>query len=137
VHEQRLAYQVERFGDKATGVLERKLDNTAKYAAACQQVANESKLPCLNLFDEMQKDPNWPRFFCDGLHFSPDGHIFVGKAILGAIAEHLPEWKIVQDPVTGQWANSGSSCEGLPSGGPFHDEIDYHDPDKAFQKHFG
>ena len=136
VHEQRLSYQVERYGDKATGVLERTLDNTAMYAQACRSVAEDMKLPCLNLFDAMQQESNWQRFFYDGLHFSPDGHIFVAEALLQVIADQLPEWKVEADTLTGQWANSGSKCAGLPSGGPYHDEIDHKDPQKAFEKHF-
>jgi lysophospholipase L1-like esterase len=136
-HEQRLAFQIQKYGDKASGILERTLENTGKYAAACQSVAAESNLPCLNLYDGMQKDPDWARLLSDGLHFSDEGHVFAGEAILNAINEHFPKWKVTKDPWTGQWSNSGSQCEGLPTGGPYHDEIDQMDPDKAFQKHFG
>lgn len=135
-HEQRLQFQKKRYGEKATGVLERTLDNTGRYAHACQTVALETGLPCLNLYEQMLREPNWDTFFSDGLHFSPEGHALVAKLVLEAIEKHFPDWIVVADPVTGQWANSGSRCQALSSGGPFHEEIDHKDIEKAFQKHF-
>ncbi|GAX25392.1 hypothetical protein FisN_5Lh490 [Fistulifera solaris] len=137
VHEQRFQWQKEKYGDKATGVLERTLENAGKYAEACKKVAAEVGLPCLDLYTTMQLENEWQRFFNDGLHFSADGHKFVGDALVNAIQQHFPSWTVHQDPLTGQWANSASSCEGLSSGGPFHDEIDHLEPEKAFAKHFG
>ena len=136
-HEQRLAYQIKKYGEKATGVLERTLENTGRYAESCQSVAKAANLPCLNLYDGMQKRADWPSFFHDGLHFSPRGHAYVGEALVDAINKHFPKWKVVPDPRTGFWANSGSACDGLSSQGPYHDEIDYKDADKAFLKYCG
>eukprot|EP00527_Entomoneis_sp_CCMP2396_P008894 CAMPEP_0198145478 /NCGR_PEP_ID=MMETSP1443-20131203/23782_1 /TAXON_ID=186043 /ORGANISM="Entomoneis sp., Strain CCMP2396" /LENGTH=287 /DNA_ID=CAMNT_0043809143 /DNA_START=51 /DNA_END=914 /DNA_ORIENTATION=- len=134
-HEQRFKYQKVRYGDKATGVLERTLENTQNYVIACQEVAKEEDLPFLNLYQTMLDDgDDWGRFLNDGLHFSAAGHEFVGKAVVKAINEAFPELAVIADSKTGQWCNSGSTCTGLPNhGGPFHDEIDNDDPDKAFQ----
>jgi lysophospholipase L1-like esterase len=121
-HNQRLAYQKQRFGTKATGVLERTLEHTGLYAAACQQVADLLHVPCLNLYTDMLEQRSL--FLSDGLHFSAKGHSFVGQRLLQAIQEHFADdWHVTADPTTGQWCNSGSTCVGLTSQGPYHDEI--------------
>jgi lysophospholipase L1-like esterase len=124
-HEQRLRYQIQRYGqDKATGILERTTENTGRYAAACRQVATEMQIPCLDLFTNMMQQSDYGRFFCDGLHFSSQGHKFLGDLLLESIRQHYPELAIVPDPITGQFNNSASQSA-LPSLGPYHDEIDH------------
>jgi lysophospholipase L1-like esterase len=132
-HQQRFDYQIKRYGDKATGVLERTNEVTGQYAAACKQVATDLDLPCLDLHHCMQQDKDYGRFFQDGLHFSSQGHERVGQEILNAIALHFPDFSVTPDPITGQFANSGSSCPGLSSRGPYHDEIDSKDLVKSFK----
>jgi lysophospholipase L1-like esterase len=133
-HAKRLAFQIQKYGDKATGVLERTNENTGLYAQACRDVAMQEGLPCLDLYTNMQAaDPeHWARFLNDGLHFSPQGHEFVGAAVLEAIHSHFPDLAVTADPRTGQWGNSASQCQGLQHQGPYHDQIDYKNPDKAF-----
>jgi lysophospholipase L1-like esterase len=133
-HAKRLAFQIEKYGTKATGVLERTNENTGLYAQACRQVATQEGLHCLDLYTDMQTaDPdNWARFLNDGLHFSLQGHEFVGNAVLEAINSYFLDLAVTADPRTGQWANSASECQGLNHQGPYHDEIDYKNPDKAF-----
>jgi len=134
-HAKRLVFQIQRYGDKATGKLERTLENTALYAAACREVAALNALPCLDLYQGMQQaDPdNWSRFLNDGLHFSAQGHDFVGQQVLQTINERFGALAVTADARTGQWANSASTCPGLPCQGPHHDDIDYKDPTKAFE----
>ncbi|GKY91867.1 hypothetical protein MPSEU_000158300 [Mayamaea pseudoterrestris] len=134
-HEQRLAYQKQRYGAKATGVLERTLDHTQRYAAACQQVANELNAPCLDLFNVMlHANKDYGIYLSDGLHFSVDGHELVGEQVLRAIQTHFPQLHVEQDAATGQWCNRSSQCQGLSSQGPYHDEIDANNVAKAFTK---
>lgn len=135
-HEQRFAYQKLRYGDKATGVLERTLENSGKYAEACQAVATELKLPCLNLWDKFQTVQDWPKFLSDGLHFSKEGHDFVFESLMEAIATHYPSLVVTPCPHTGQSCNSGSKCSGLPTFGPYHDEINSKEPDIAMKQAF-
>eukprot|EP00039_Didymoeca_costata_P013840 m.216756 g.216756 ORF g.216756 m.216756 type:complete len:491 (+) comp15881_c0_seq9:1318-2790(+) len=47
---QRLEYQVEAHGDKATGVLDRTNENTAKYADVCKKVAEKMSVASVDLF---------------------------------------------------------------------------------------
>jgi lysophospholipase L1-like esterase len=130
----RLAFQIQKYGDQATGILERTNENTGLYAQACREVATREGLPCLDLYTNMQTaDPDdWARFLNDGLHFSPPGHELVGAAVLEAIHSHFPDLAVTADPRTGQWGNSASECRGLEHQGPYHDQIDYKNPDKAF-----
>ena len=123
-HAQRLAYQKQRYGDLATGVLERTTETTKLYAQACQKVAKTHQLPCLDLFTAFLEQPQYSRYLSDGLHFSVDGHTFVGQQVVQAIGSHFPTLAVQPDSVTGQYNNSGSVCEGLPNWGPYHDHID-------------
>jgi lysophospholipase L1-like esterase len=134
-HEQRLAFQKQRYGDKATGVLERTLENTGFYAEACKTTAKQFDLPLVDLYTSMQEEKkDWGKFFTDGLHFSKDGHEFVLSQILKTMDAKLPSLFVTPDPVTGQKNNSGSSCLSLKSSGPYHDHIDHASWEKAFAK---
>lgn len=132
-HAKRLLYQRQRYGDNATGVLERTTENTKLYAMACVEVAQQLHLPCLNLFDQMMAQDNYGRLLSDGLHFSSEGHDFVGDCILSAIQEHYSELRVIPCPVTGQWNNSASQCEALSRFAPYHDLIDHENIDAAFE----
>lgn len=123
-HEQRLQYQKQRYKEKATGVLERTLENTGKYAATCVEVAKECNIPYIDLYHDMLQQAHWDTFFHDGLHFAPAGHVFVAERILETIRIKYPDIHVGADPVTGQHCNSSSHCISLSSQGPYHDEID-------------
>lgn len=131
-HEQRLAYQKQRYGDKATGILERTLEHTGLYADACLEVSVSLKLPCLDLYRSMLQQDDWGAFLNDGLHFSDKGHEFVGDELLKAITEHFPGLHVQADPTTAQWCNSNSKCKELSSQGPYHDQIDHQNVQAAF-----
>ncbi|CAB9517100.1 Isoamyl acetate-hydrolyzing esterase 1 homolog [Seminavis robusta] len=135
-HEQRFAYQKVRYGDNATGKLERTLENSGIYANACQQVATELGLPCLNLWEQFQTDEKWERFLSDGLHFSKDGHDFVFACLEQAIQQHFADLVVTPCPHTGQSCNSGSTCQALTAFGPYHDQIDAQKPQSAMKKAF-
>lgn len=132
-HEQRLIFQKERYGDKATGELERNLELSGQYAHATQEVASDSNTLVIDLWNSMQLDGNWERFFYDGLHFSREGNEFVAQSILQQIERGLPHLAVTPCRITLQFANSASTCPSLPQSGPFHDEIDHTDPSRAFE----
>lgn len=128
-HGQRLEYQKTRYGDKATGELERTLENSGKYAEACVEAATTLELPCLNLWKSFQTaSSDWGNFLSDGLHFSPAGHDFVFQQLQEIIQKELPDLDVEPCAITGQLCNSGSKCEGLVSFGPYHDQIDSKNP---------
>jgi lysophospholipase L1-like esterase len=135
VHEQRLSYQKERYGDKATGDLERTMELSSKYAQAALEVAEKHKLPSVDLWKLMQEEKNWESFFYDGLHFTTEGNKFVADALLEEIKKSYPKLAVIPDPLTKQWANSASVCEDVMQDGPYHDEIDAENPTKAFEEH--
>lgn len=135
VHEQRLAFQKERFGDKATGELERNLELSEKYAQAALAVAEKHELPSVHLWKLMQDEDGCESFFYDGLHFTPKGNQFVAQALLDEIKKSYPKLAVHADPLTGQLGNSASACGDIFNDGPFHDEIDHENYAKAFQDH--
>ena len=134
-HEQRFAFQKQRYKEKATGILERTNENTGQYADACKDVAKETNIPYLDLYTLMQEgnDRDFGKYFYDGLHFNKEGHDFVLKHLLEAIEAHYPNLYVSPDPITGQENNSGSKCHGIKSSGPYHDQIDHKDYEKAFE----
>ena len=138
-HAQRLVFQKQKYGDKATGELERTLENTGKYATVCAQVAQERKLPCCDLYQLMQQENDWAEFLHDGLHFSPDGHAWLGRTVVQSIQQAFPELVVTADLRTGQFGNSASSCPAIPGNtdGPFHDEIDHTKVSEAFLNYKG
>ena len=119
---QRLAYQRERYGDKATGILERTLETTGTYAEACAALADELNIPCVNIYDSMQATSNWPTFLSDGLHLSKEGNQFLAKELIKAIETHLPELAVAPCPKTQNFGSSGSTSRLLPDA-PWHDTI--------------
>lgn len=136
-HQQRLEYQKQRYPQSPSGILERTLENSGKYAQACKEVAESVQIPCLDLWTLFQKEKEWSKFLNDGLHFSKDGHEFVLTKLLELIEVQFPELMITPDPITGQSANSGSkSGSALTQFGPYHDQIDHTNPQKAMDEAF-
>ena len=127
--EQRLAYQKKRYGDKATGILERTSEIAGTYAAACREVAKTKEVPCVDLFTAMRTakentdEDDVGRFFYDGLHFSKTGDKFVYDALEKAIRTHFPTLAVRPCPKTGRFNNSASICEDVENSGPYSDII--------------
>jgi|Transcript_24348 lysophospholipase L1-like esterase len=134
-HDSRLKYQIERYGDKATGDLERTLELSGQYAAAAKIVATDLDLPCLNIWHEMQQESKeLDTYLSDGLHLSREGNLFVGSKLVDLIGTTWPEWAVTPCPHTKNFANASSQCSGLPQSGPWHDNIDYKNPASAFPR---
>lgn len=150
-HEQRLVFQKQKYGDKATGKLERTLENTGKYATVCAQVAKDRALPCCDIYNLMMQssmvncdDPkttttakttnDWATYLFDGLHFSKTGHEWLGQTVVQSIQTSFPDLSVTADPRTGQWGNLASTCPSIPGNtdAPFHDEIDHENVAAAF-----
>ena len=158
-HQSRLEFQIKKFKEKATGELERTLQLSGAYANVVERVAKELKVPCLNVWKEMQeglststetsssldgetkevkegeKHP-WSIYLSDGLHLSREGNLFVGKRLATLISQVYPDITVKGCPFTNYTGNSGSKG-GLGLGneggiGPWHDEIDHLDAETAF-----
>jgi isoamyl acetate esterase len=133
--EQRLAFQRERYGEKATGIPERNLEHTKLYASACVEVAEALNIPYLDLFSVMvEATDDFGKFLSDGLHFNQAGQDFVGEQLVQAMDTYFPELAVSPDPVTSQPNNSGSTCLALKSSGPYHDEINPEEWETAFEE---
>ncbi|TGZ73981.1 hypothetical protein CRM22_001202 [Opisthorchis felineus] len=82
--------------------LDRELKNCPVYAAACEEVAVNQGLPCVNLFKAMIAQNDWIQFFNDGLHFSRRGSEFLAQILISILNDvlsdcpvRLPDWRIV------------------------------------------
>eukprot|EP00937_MAST-01D_sp_MAST-1D-sp2_P002293 g2293.t1 len=152
-HEQRLAWQKARWGDKATGELERTNEAAGRYASACRDVATElgAGTACLDLWTCMQAwhggqgveeghapagggDAPWATLLSDGLHLSEAGNAFVFARLKETVERAFPELAVQPCAATGATSNSGSSSDdSLPHDFPWHDRIDLEDPARSFQ----
>jgi lysophospholipase L1-like esterase len=134
-HEQRIAFQRQRFPNSPSGVLERTNENAGVYADAVANVAQELGLPCVNLWAELQAaapGDGWHVYLSDGLHLSVAGNLQVAELVLAQIQASYPFLAVSPDPHTGNLGNSGTTCTGIPPNGPWHDKIDSNDPAAAF-----
>eukprot|EP00633_Aureoumbra_lagunensis_P009295 CAMPEP_0197320516 /NCGR_PEP_ID=MMETSP0891-20130614/60409_1 /TAXON_ID=44058 ORGANISM="Aureoumbra lagunensis, Strain CCMP1510" /NCGR_SAMPLE_ID=MMETSP0891 /ASSEMBLY_ACC=CAM_ASM_000534 /LENGTH=273 /DNA_ID=CAMNT_0042811965 /DNA_START=172 /DNA_END=993 /DNA_ORIENTATION=+ len=123
--QQRLVYQRTRYGDQATGILERTNKNAGLYAQALVKIAIQFNLPYIDLWNDMQtQEPTnfGPVFLSDGLHLSPQGYRFLADRLAHTINAHFPSLAIYPDPHTGHFGTSGSSSSLLPHA-PWHDSI--------------
>lgn len=130
-HAQRLEYQRQRYGARATGVLERTNENAGRYASACRDVAKELRVPCLDLWSIMQDHDDWPKFLHDGLHLSAAGNRFLAEHLVELIQTAFPELAVLPDPHTGFFGTSGTTSRLQPHA-PWHDLIDHADPSRSF-----
>lgn len=129
-HEQRLAYQIQRFGaERATGRLERTNSNTLRYAQAVQRVGNTTHSNAVVIVVDLFTlfTPHTQDYLSDGLHFSPAGHTAVYNAIVAALEQQAPDLHVTPCPVTESYNNSSSTCPALPTWGPYHDKIEAND----------
>lgn len=125
VAEKRLEYQKKRYGDKATGVLERTNENARLYGDACKEVARELGMPCLDswtLMTNAQGEDRWKDYLDDGLHLSREGNQFLARHLVDLINISFPEFAVKPDPHTGHFGTSGSSSSLAPHG-LWHDRI--------------
>lgn len=128
----RLAFVKEHYGQDE---LDRTNENARIYSDAAEEVATSIEVPCLNLWKLMQElAPNdkWRDFLNDGLHLSPEGNRFVGKALIDLINKSFPSLTVNACPHSGSFANSGSQSSILQHG-PWNDLIDFKDHARAFQ----
>ncbi|KAH0373313.1 GDSL lipase/acylhydrolase family protein, partial [Aureobasidium melanogenum] len=91
--------------DKTNGinVVRRTAANTAKYAEAVRQIAQEFKLPVLDIWAAFMKEAGWregeplpqnqtlAQMLHDGLHLNPEGYEIIYRELMKLISEKLPE----------------------------------------------
>lgn len=120
--DQRLAWQVTRYGEKATGVLARTNEVAGQYAQACVDLASDMEIPVVDLWTEMQKHEGWAKFLCDGLHLSAEGNLQTFELMRQTIETAFPELAVTPDQWSGSFSNSGSTSQ-LQQQLPWHDEL--------------
>ena len=75
----------------ADSVAERTNDYTKSYASAVVQLGQELQLPVVDLWTEMQLEPDWQtNLLCDGLHLTSAGNTFVYEHLQPAIDNSFP-----------------------------------------------
>jgi len=90
----RLEHQKKKYGEQATGILERTLDNTALYAIECLDIVKEkcdSRVCYVDVFSIMESHNDYEisDFLSDGLHLSPLGNRIVFEHVLQVIEQKL------------------------------------------------
>lgn len=70
----------------------------SQYAEACYKVAQNCEVDVVNLYQEMIKDENWPRYLIDGLHFSHAGSVLVYALLWPHIAKRIDTTKMILPP---------------------------------------
>lgn len=78
--------------DWASIPLDRSNAAAGRYTDALVLLAGELQLPCLNLHQAMQLEPDWQTsLLCDGLHLSALGNQFVFEAVRAQLAASFPD----------------------------------------------
>ena len=93
--ERRLVYQRERFGDNATGVLERTTERAGQYRDLASAVAKSNNVMFLDLLhlmheknEKQAEDVNWRSYLNpDGLHLSALGQSFVAAELVSLVED--------------------------------------------------
>lgn len=115
--EGRKAYAKSLYGEKAMRLPERTNEVTGLYAEACIEVAKDSGVPSINLWSKMQEIEGWQhKLLRDGLHLTPEGNGVVFEEVIGVLNE--------------AWL----SAPEMPYDFPHHSQIDWDNPEKAFQQ---
>ncbi|XP_058761864.1 GDSL esterase/lipase At5g45920-like [Vicia villosa] len=98
------------------GLPERTNEAAGKYARACIAVANECRVPVIDLWTKIQQFPNWRKdYLSDGLHLTEAGS------------------QIVFDEVIRKLRDEGLTPDTMPVDLPFLSDMDTNDPMKSFE----
>ncbi|XP_039143375.1 GDSL esterase/lipase At5g62930-like isoform X1 [Dioscorea cayenensis subsp. rotundata] len=113
----RKEYARSLYGEKAMELPERTNEITGNYAKQCIDLAKELDLPYVDLWSLMQETEGWQKkFLTDGLHLTEEGNAVVHNEVVRAFSE------------------GGLSTEHMQCDFPHHIHIDWHMPERAFQK---
>lgn len=113
----RVLWQQQRSGRADIVDADRTHEFTARYAAACCEVARELGTPCVDLFAGLQDVPGWRgEYLADGLHLSAAGSRRAYSLLARALAAAAPQL----------------SPERLPWHWPFHGSLDWENPAATF-----
>lgn len=114
--EQRLAFQRAKYGDRATGVLERTLASAQRYSAAASEAAAAAGVAWLDVCELFlrQGADAWPRLLTDGVHLSDAGNAVLSEALCQMLS------------------SAGLGPEDLAVCFPGHADVDAERPDACF-----
>nr|AFK37491.1 unknown [Medicago truncatula] len=110
--EARLRYP---YVDNPEGLPERTNEAAGEYARACIAVANECRVPVIDLWTKMQQSPDWKKnYLSDGLHLTNGGNQLVFEEVIRKLRDE------------------GLTLESMAVDLPLIGDIDPNDPLKAF-----
>ena len=64
--------------------------SAGQYAAACQKLGLQLGIPVLDLWTQLQTQPDWNSYLSDGLHLSAAGNEAVYVLLTQLIRDQLP-----------------------------------------------
>ncbi|KAF7838322.1 GDSL esterase/lipase [Senna tora] len=115
--EGRNAFAQSLYGENARKLPERTNEVTGQYAKACVETAEELGVRFINLWSKMQETDGWQKkFLSDGLHLTAEGNA------------------VVYQEVTRVFKEAWLSPDEMPLDFPHHSQIDYKNPESAFQQ---
>ncbi|XP_024022436.1 GDSL esterase/lipase At5g62930 isoform X1 [Morus notabilis] len=115
--EGRNEYARSLYGEDARKLPERTNEVTGVYAKQCVELAKEMGLRSIDLWSKMQEREGWQKtFLSDGLHLTPEGNAVVHKEVVRVLSE--------------AWFSAAE----MPYDFPHHSQIDWKNPEKAFQE---
>lgn len=102
--QRRLEYQREKYGDRATGYLERTNSVAGEYAKVALQVAAAQGAASIDLWSDIQAEPEWQSYLSDGLHYSGKGQQFVLKKVTRTLQTLMPAMQgtVLQESTHGE-----------------------------------
>jgi len=122
----------EKFGAQASEPASRTDEWARRYAAAAVRAATSCGAEVIDVYSAMHSSGQpVAEFLSDGLHLNQAGNQLVYDLLVKVIDERFSWLKVVPDPFTGSFHNSGSRSS-LAHEFPWHDAIDAEDPAKAF-----
>lgn len=120
----RLQYQKEKYGDRATGYLERTNSVAGEYAKAALEVAAACGAASVDVWSGLQQQDGWRSYLSDGLHYSPKGQQYVLKKVTETLQTLLPamDGTVLQG---GSAAGGGGAEAAWKADFPPHSELDF------------
>jgi len=107
--------------------LDRSNNLVVKYVDACVDIGKSQSIPVLNLFELIGTEKT-QEYVSDGLHLNDAGNRQVFEELIRIIEVSFSEYHVAVDSITGNPANSGSSCSGILPSAPWWDRINKNDP---------
>ncbi|KAG8197247.1 hypothetical protein JTE90_007499 [Oedothorax gibbosus] len=82
----------------------RELEVVAKYSKECENMSKQLGIDVINLYEEMMKDEDFPKYLLDGVHFSREGSFLVYNLLMQILERrinvselNMPYWRDINN----------------------------------------